>query len=250
MHAENLPQTLPLWERSPDIAAFAKAWPKCQADMGAVLKDKTNPAFRSKYADLGAVIDAVLPALNKSGFGLSQFPAFDPETKCVICRTEIMHESGEWKAAVLHVPVTKVDAQGIGSAITYGRRYGLQAFTGVAPEDDDGNGAVGQSAPRSFTREPAPPPMDSRESVVIPAGVAKSSAQAKKDGDWERMTKEITACQTSAELRTWAADNADDLAALPHKWKAEIRGEYEAKLHDLKVEEQAIRESELDGVAA
>lgn len=246
MTDETLISPAALWERSPDIAAFAKAWPKCQADMGAVLKDKTNPAFRSKYADLGAVIDAVLPALNKHGFGVSQFPAYDPDSRCVICRTEIMHESGEWKSAVLHVPVTKPDAQGIGSAITYGRRYGLQAFTGVAPEDDDGNAAVGHRNGANGHSKPDEPPAYGAESLSIPAGVVKSSAAARRDGDWERMTGEITAARTSQQLREWADENKDALAALPSKWKNEVRAEYEAKLSELKGEEQAIRESEFE----
>jgi uncharacterized protein YeaO (DUF488 family) len=233
-----------LFEKSEGIAAYAKAWPKAQADMGAVLKDKTNPAFRSKYADLGAVIDAVLPALNKHGFGLMQAAGYDPETKCAVCRTEIMHESGEWKAATLFCPVTKPDAQGLGSALTYARRYSLQAATGVAPEDDDGNAAVAPQRAQPARHEPE----DGVESLVIPAGVPKSSAQAKRDGDWTRMTGEIAAARTSQELRQWAAENADALAALPHKWKTEVRAEYEAKLVDLKAEEQAMRESASYGV--
>jgi hypothetical protein len=128
------------FETSTDIAEFAKAFPKAQAAMGDVLKKATNPAFRSKYADLAAVVEAVIPALNESGFSVLQPPATTRDGTVRIM-TMILHESGQWMRCTLALKPTKADPQGVGSAITYGRRYGLQAMTGVAPEDDDGNAA-------------------------------------------------------------------------------------------------------------
>lgn len=149
------------FETSAEIAEFAKAFPKAQAAMGDVLKKATNPAFKSKYADLAAVVEATIPALNSSGFSVLQPPATGGNGEVRIM-TMILHESGQWMRCTLSLRPTKADPQGVGSAITYGRRYGLQAMTGVAPEDDDGNAASrpnGQHQPANtgprITREQA-----------------------------------------------------------------------------------------------
>lgn len=127
------------FEASPEIAEFAKAFPKAQSAMGDVLKNANNPAFKSKYADLAAVVEATIPALNSAGFSVLQFPSFNGSE--VRVATLILHESGQWMRCTLALRPTKADPQGVGSATTYARRYGLQAMTGVAPEDDDGNAA-------------------------------------------------------------------------------------------------------------
>lgn len=121
--------------RVPLFAAYAKA----QADMGAVVKDAANPAFKSKYASLANVVDAVLPALNANGLAVIQSPSFDGEVLTV--ETMLIHAEGGYARASLAVRPGKPDAQGIGSAITYLRRYALMSIAGVAPEDDDGNAA-------------------------------------------------------------------------------------------------------------
>lgn len=138
----------PIMEMSADISALAKVLPKAQADMGEVFKTANNPAFRSKYADLAAVVEAVLPALNKHGIALLQPVAFDGTL--VHVGTVLLHESGQWVRCTHSIPLSKRDAHGIGSATTYGRRQGLQAMSGVAPVDDDANAAV--------TREPVREP--------------------------------------------------------------------------------------------
>lgn len=129
----------PIMEMSDAIDAIAKVLPKAQAAMGDVIKNANNPAFKTKYADLGAVIEAVVPALNQHGITLLQPASFDGE--CARVATMLLHESGQWVRCTLAAPLQKRDAQGIGSANTYLRRYGLQAMSGVAPEDDDGNSA-------------------------------------------------------------------------------------------------------------
>jgi hypothetical protein len=112
-----------------------------QRNFGPALKDKTNPAFRSKYADLGACIDAVMDALNAQGIALIQKQ--HPHDGGVCIETVFLHESGEcFSAGLLTVPATKQDAQGYGSALTYARRYSLMAACGIAPEDDDGQAAA------------------------------------------------------------------------------------------------------------
>lgn len=125
-------------------AKICAAFVKAQAEIEKAIKEKNNPHFRSKYADLGAVVDAIKPALEKHGLGF--FQKFHEDHEGVTVETIIIHESGESLSnGVLSVPATKKDAQGFGSATTYARRYSLQAAFGVAPEDDDGNAASRKS---------------------------------------------------------------------------------------------------------
>ena len=126
---------------SATITEISSAMAQAFADIEGAVKDKTNPHFRSKYADLGNVVDAVKPALLKHGLWFSQV-SYDIENHAAI-ETVIYHKSGEWiSCGIVSVPVSKIDAQGYGSAMTYARRYSLSAAFGVAPEDDDGNLAV------------------------------------------------------------------------------------------------------------
>jgi hypothetical protein len=119
---------------------IASAFIKAKRAFAPALKDKTNPAFRSKYADLGACIEAVDDALLENGIALYQ-ETFEDMTGATV-ETVLMHESGEViRCGKLHVPAAKQDPQGYGSALTYARRYSLMAACGIAPEDDDGNAA-------------------------------------------------------------------------------------------------------------
>jgi hypothetical protein len=128
---------------------------KAQTEFGPALKTHTNPAFRSKYANLSACVEAVVDALNNNKIFLMQ-----PTHLCedgVIVETVFIHASGEQiSSGKLHVPATKHDAQGYGSALTYARRYSLMAACGIAPEDDDGN-AASKPAPKA-KQEPKPEP--------------------------------------------------------------------------------------------
>lgn len=115
-------------------------------NMGKALKQANNPAFRSKYADLGNVMDACLPALNEAGIALIQPTGEDEHGRYV--ETILIHgESGESLSCRVPLIVGKNDMQGYGSAVTYARRYGLMAMAGIAPEDDDGNAAA-KAAPK------------------------------------------------------------------------------------------------------
>lgn len=125
---------------------IASALVKAQQAFGPALKTNSNPHFKSKYADLSACVEAVIDALNSNGIFLMQ-----PTHECqsgVMVETIFLHESGEqMSAGKLHVPATKQDAQGYGSALTYARRYSLMSACGIAPEDDDGN-AASKAKPR------------------------------------------------------------------------------------------------------
>lgn len=123
-------------------AAMAKAFPEIEG----ASKDKNNPHFKSKYADLSAVVEAIKPALTRHGLFFVQQTHEQEGGVCV--ETVVCHSSGEsMPLGKLFVPASKQDAQGYGSALTYARRYSLMTAFGVCPEDDDGN-AASKPAPK------------------------------------------------------------------------------------------------------
>lgn len=128
------------FKRSGSIAALAAALAKAQGCIGIAAKTSANPFFKSKYADLASVWEAIRAPLSSNGLAIIQFPRSTRDG--VEVETVLTHESGEYVAETLSLPVAKHDAQGVGSAITYARRYGLQSIAGVAPDDDDGNAAA------------------------------------------------------------------------------------------------------------
>ena len=127
--------------KSESISGLAAALAKAQGQMKGAIKDSANPFFKSKYADLASVVEAIRAAFSANG--LSYIQTVEPSEKDEVrVETTLLHLSGEWiSCGVLSLPVSKVDAQGYGSALTYARRYSLSAAVGVAPEDDDGNAA-------------------------------------------------------------------------------------------------------------
>lgn len=119
---------------------IAPAFIAAKKAFGPVLKGKTNPAFKSKYANLEACLDAVDDACLSADIALYQ-ETFEDATGVTV-ETVFLHSSGQsLRCGKLHVPASKQDAQGYGSALTYARRYSLLAACGIAAEDDDGNAA-------------------------------------------------------------------------------------------------------------
>lgn len=138
-------------QTSESINELTAALATAQGQIQGAKKDAENPHFRSKYADLASVWDACRAQLAAVGLSVLQSPRaalLSTGGWAVEVETRLCHKSGQWITDTLTVPVTKADAQGVGSAITYARRYALSAFVGVAPEDDDGNAAsAGSHAP-------------------------------------------------------------------------------------------------------
>lgn len=154
---------------------IASALVRAQKAFGPALKSSTNPHFRNRYADLSACVEAVIDGLNDNGIAMIQktFENMDG----VVVETVFVHESGEMlEAGRLFVPVSKVDAQGFGSALTYARRYSLMAACGIAPEDDDGNAAT--KAPRQAAAAPKAAP------APKPAAQAPAAMEG-RDGPWQ-----------------------------------------------------------------
>lgn len=131
--------------QSESIAELSAALAKAQGAMMGATKDSSNPFFKSKYADLASVWDACRKPLSDNGLSVVQTTEFIPENPDLVCiETILCHSSGQWIKGRLAGKPVKNDPQGVGSCITYFRRYSLQSMVGIAPEDDDGNAASGK----------------------------------------------------------------------------------------------------------
>ena len=139
---------------SDSIVKIAPAFLKAQKEIGAAVKGSSNPFFHSKYADLGAVMEACKEQLNSNGIMVLQ-----PVTGDVV-ETVLVHESGEWMSSETKiVSKSENDPQAQGSAITYARRYGLQSMVFIPAEDDDGESAMNRPAKVSEAFDQSSPDM-------------------------------------------------------------------------------------------
>lgn len=142
---------------SEQINEIAAALAKAQAQIKGAVKDAANPFFKSKYADLASVWDACRSALTAQGIAVVQsIGAVDNKVRV---STMLVHASGQWFADDLLMLPKEDTPQAVGSCATYGRRYALAAFAGVAPEDDDAEAAQGRGTVAKATEKPvaAPP---------------------------------------------------------------------------------------------
>lgn len=126
---------------SDSLDKIAPALVKAQAAMSFARKDTTNPHFKSTFAGLPSVIDAVKGPLNDNGIAFIQTPSPSDDGKLHLT-TRLIHTSGQWIEDTAVCPLPKADPQGFGSASTYIRRYSLAAITGLYQDDDDGEGAA------------------------------------------------------------------------------------------------------------
>lgn len=159
--------------RSPTIGELTKALAAAQGTLQGASKSGRNPHFNSRYADLSSVWEACREPLATHGLAVIQLP--ERRDGDVAVTTILSHVSGEWIGSRLSTAIARQDAQSVGSAITYLRRYALAAMVGVAPEDDDGEAAVGRTESR-----PAPlqPPRRVTEESAAPIAVASRTASA------------------------------------------------------------------------
>ena len=120
---------------STEITELARAMLKVQADLQPALKDRENTFSHSRYATLNSVMDACREALIGNGIWLAQYPV-PVEAGHMGLVTKLTHaESGQWQSSLMVMPLPKADPQGYGSALTYGRRYGLSALLGIVTEE-------------------------------------------------------------------------------------------------------------------
>ena len=127
-----------------------------QSEFGTVTKGASNPAFKSKYADLSDVAGVVIPVLNRHGVAVLAYPVTADGERAM--RTEFVHGATETKVSC-DVPliVDKANMQGMKSATTYAKRIGLESLSGIAPEDDDGNAAAKAPPPAQQAKAPLKP---------------------------------------------------------------------------------------------
>lgn len=147
--------------KSENIAKIAAALVKAQSEMGNAVKDSKNPFFKSNFATLNAVREASLPVLNKHGIGVFQ-PTTVIDGKLYV-ETTAIHESGEFISGLYEVVTGKAnDPQATGAAVSYARRYALQALVNIGADDDDAESAMGRSTK----------PATKAETKQIPMGTA------------------------------------------------------------------------------
>lgn len=157
--------------RSESITELAKALAVAQGEVENASKTSKNDHFKNKYADLAEVLNTVRPVFAKHGLSIVQLPSYEQPLASV--ETILMHSSGEYISGVCSAPVTKPDPQGVGSAITYLRRYSLAAVAGIAQEDDDANSASGKGQQPAPRQQPA--------TQLAPQAAAYADADFKKN---------------------------------------------------------------------
>jgi hypothetical protein len=226
---------------------LALALAKAQGQMANAAKDTRNPFFNSKYADLASVWDACRKPLADNELAVVQLPV-GADAAHVAIETLLLHSSGESISSVVVVPISAtgkdgkpvaINAQHVGSAITYARRYGLSAMVGIAPEDDDGNTASGRDAaptrpqPRSATpptrpqpRSATPPPISAMtdydakgaplasEYGKLEVAVAEAQDEAALTALVERISK-LSALDIATIRRSWGARRDEIKASKP-----------------------------------
>ncbi len=169
-------ETGPAIETSPDVGELAKALAVAQGKIAAASKSAINPHFNKSYADLASVWEACREPLTSNGLSVVQLPL--TSGALVGVSTTLLHASGQWMRSTLWMTPERPGPQAAGSCLTYARRYALSAVAGVAPDDDDANGATGRAegkAPGAATKAPAAP----RANTVKATG-QKASLEAVK----------------------------------------------------------------------
>jgi hypothetical protein len=193
-------------ERSETINELAAALAAAQGKIENASKDSANPYFRSRYADLASIWDAIRGPLSAQGLAVVQPVRVDGSS--VTVTTLLAHASGQWISSDLTMTAQrqmkdgggweKLDSpQAIGSCITYARRYALAAMAGVAPEDDDGEGAQGRRQEQQ-RQTPAQPPAPEKPSRPVPTELVKV---------FERMLKEPAHFNEACEMLMHKLEN-------------------------------------------
>ena len=174
--------------QSADIGELAGALASAQSELPAAIKGSVNPHLRNKYADINSVYTAIREVLPKHGLAVIQTMLPTDGSKAHV-RTMLAHKSGQWIAGECVMPLDRQGgAQGMGSAITYARRYSLSAIVGVVTEeDDDGNAAQGRNAKaqaqaqREQAKAQNPEPMTDAQSKALMAYFSKKYIQGSND---------------------------------------------------------------------
>lgn len=213
-------------QKSESIKELAAALAKTQSKIFGAAKSETNPFFKSNYADLASVWEAIRQPMTDNGISVSQLT--DTENEHTYVTTILMHSSGEWLASTLRVANQKNDAQSIGSAITYARRYSLASMLCVPQIDDDGEATMHREDPKPSKKDAnellrtiekkanANKPIVTPQNVVSTIVAAVEKKPAGSDYAQKAIAK-IAECKTQTELNaiidkvkkiTWDVDDS------------------------------------------
>jgi hypothetical protein len=183
--------------KSETLTKLAPALSKAQGEMKNPPKDSINPHFKSKYADLATVRDTVMPVLTRHGLSVLQLPCECDGHPALT--TILLHDSGEWVETTIMLH-GKTDPQGIGSALTYMRRYTLQALAGVAADEDDDGNAASRPTPQQQQQSRQQKPAAVKDNPQLRAKHTQAFAQAKSREDCDRIGRVISADVKLGEL--------------------------------------------------
>ena len=162
--------------KSDSISKLAQALCEAQKTELFALTDKENPFFKSRYADLSSVWSAIRKPLTDNGLSVVQ--TMDISDGGVIIETTLLHISGEYISGKLKMTPEKQTPQGVGAAITYGRRYALSAIIGIAPEDDDVEGAMDRKKTKTSTKTKKKELEQSQWNQIKAIGIKKELSEA------------------------------------------------------------------------
>lgn len=213
---------------SEQINDIAAALAKAQAEMTNPVFNKTNPHFKSQYADLASVLNAVRPVLAKHGIAIMQMSGM--EESGVVLYTRLTHFSGQWIESVYPVTISQKH-QDIAAAMTYAKRISLSAIAGVAGEDDD-DGNAANNAPVNTVR------------------AAKQTPKPVVQGYTDRESSEVLAAmvgalrniQSKTDLQVWGTSVAETIKKLTPPDQATVRAEFVAaqkRLNEAAAEKEA-----------
>ena len=179
-------------EQSESIVKLAAAMVAASGELKNPPKDSVNPHFKSRFADLATVIDTVKPTLTRHKLAVIQLPTESNGLPALA--TMLMHESGEWIRTTVLLCAVKTDPQGIGSAITYARRYGLQAALNItADDDDDGHQGSQPAKPQQQKPVQQQPTQQPATGYARPTNEELKQTMQAKNWTWAAVVTDINA---------------------------------------------------------
>lgn len=223
--------------QSEQINELAGALAKAQGTMANATMNKTNPHFKSKYADLASVLDAIRGPLSANGLSVVQIKEITE--RGLVLKTMLMHSSGQFITSEYPLPATQRPHE-MGSALTYARRYSIAALIcNSADEDDDGNAAMTakpngnhatvQAAPRQNPHVTRPEDIyDHTDEDVLPRPDidTKPLSKAKANPVFKELQDSLWKCGSASEMTKWSIDNKERIGQLPEDWHRILRGVY------------------------
>jgi len=205
-------------KHSAQINEIASALAKAQGEMKPAVFNRTNPHFKSKYADFTSCMEACREPLSKNGLAVTQLPAFTHDGKFIL-NTLLLHSSGQWMSCEFPMTAKTESIQAIGSAMSYAKRYSLCGMLGIVSDedmDDDGENAIARPQSKTYV---APAPIPPAQVIKVNAGQSEllKSLDQKLNGECrEKINKWLSA--------TYKTEN---LAELPQESFTKIVGAYE-----------------------